>query len=58
MCVYIYIYIYILYIYIYIYIYVPETLMQKNNMGIIGNDMRSNKIIMCEFLGSPGRNNW
>ena len=32
--------------------YVPETLMQKNNMGIIGNDIYENKIrIMGKMFG-------
>ena len=34
---------------------VNETLMQKNNMGIIDDDMRIRK--MGNFLGSTGRNN-
>ena len=38
---------------------IPETVKHKNNMGIIGNDMRINKIrVMSYFLGSAGRNNW
>ena len=38
--------------------YVPKTLMQKNNMGIIGNDIYKNKVrIMDKFLGSARRNN-
>ena len=36
--------------------YMPKTLMQKNNIGILGNDMRINKNnAWVDILGSAGK---